>query len=127
MVDKKILVIGNEIAFESVGRFLFPQALGVYDVVNYSGVQSQSGRAADYSSEAITAVINQHGANYSAILVDLVERQAAQAARDAGFTKPIIGIGSHPSDQIAGADIVLAFRSGTDTSILRKTLDKLVK
>ena len=126
MAGKKILVIGNEIVVNNVAGLLYPDAIGVYDVVSW--VQSQGGGVVDWSSDAVTRVIQQHGENYSAIVVDLGEQHAAQAARDAGFKdKPIIGIGSHPSDQIPGADRVLAFHICMDKLLLRKTLDELVK
>lgn len=123
MLDKRILVIGNDTVVSTVAA-----DVGLsYSVAAYGRVSTvKEAPISDWSEEAIETFMRQHGSEYDAVIVDYDEQQALPALQRAGFAKPVVGLVSDRFDapRMKGAtNIVVLDIHRLD--IVRETLDDL--
>ena len=124
MEPAKILVIGSDTVVSIVDECLGPN----YGLVTYKHAQRQgNSQTIDWGADAIGILIKKKGRDYSALLVDWGEIHAVQAARDAGFAKPIIGIVSDPKELMQGTDRTVNLTGlSCDSELLNRTLEEVI-
>jgi hypothetical protein len=117
----RLLLIGNEFLDRLVASLL---ARSNYQLESY---RCSAKPFVNWSKEAIRTYIRDNGSRFNGVLVDFNESQGAKAAKDAGYDGPVIGIVSHPRDQVPYADrnIMISVSDAGESSELKKTLDSI--
>jgi len=123
MKQQSILVIGNGVVVSNV---CFDVA-GSYNVNSYMFLQNQGKtQNVDWSPVAMTKVVQDHGQDYAAVIVDLLEKESIPVIKSAGYEGAVVGLVSSIYDEMEGADHIIVTDITKDHQIT-ECLDGLLK